>query len=72
MDSIDTGQEGSLNILESERGLVFGLLLTALTLLFLVAAIVALVMHSLIVFLILLGISFTVYPVTAKVKKRFA
>ena len=70
--AIDTGQEGRLNILEDERGLVFGLVMLVLTVLFLIAALVALIMHSLIVFLILLGISFTVYPVTASLKKRFA
>lgn len=61
-----------MNILESERGLVFGLVLTALTLLFLVAALVALIMHSIIVFLVLLAIAFTGYPITAYLKKRFA
>ena len=72
MDAIDTGQEGVLNIVKSESGLVYGLVLLALTLLFLLAAMVALLGHNLIVFVVLALIGVTVYPVTSSVKKKYA
>ena len=60
-----------MNNLISERGFVFPLVMSLLTVLFLFAALLAILAHNVLWFLAMVLLGVTVYPVVTQVKRRF-
>ena len=61
-----------MSILTSERGLVSGLVLTFLTVSFLVSGIIAVLAHNAIVAGVLFLIGVTLFPIGSKLVSKFA